>query len=64
MYRMWINQPSGLQSHHALHGRRVLAECEYGDTYRVWFLSGPVVSMQLFGAELSLGWPETSHADA
>lgn len=56
MKRMWINQPSTLQPHHDLHGVNVLAQREYGDTFRVWFLTGDVVSQQMFGSTLSDGW--------
>ena len=58
--RMWINQPSTLQPHHALHGKCVMATREYGDTYRVYFLSGEVVSQQLPESALSIGWPQNA----
>jgi len=58
MKRMWINQPSTLQQYHAMHGTRVLAEHEYGDTYRIWFLDGPIESQQLPGRALLIGWPK------
>lgn len=54
--RMWINQPSSLQPHHALHGVNVLAVHEYGDTFRVYFLSGSTVSQQMLRRTLSNGW--------
>jgi hypothetical protein len=54
--RMWINQPSGLQTFHALHGTNVLAEHEYDDTMRIYFLSGDVISQQVFKSALSEGW--------
>lgn len=54
--RMWINQPSSLQIYHPLHGTNVLAYREYDDTYRVYFLSGPVISQQVTGDALSKGW--------
>jgi len=54
--RMWINQPSTLQSEHHRHGTNVLAAHEYGRTWRVWFLSGPVESSQILGECLSPGW--------
>ncbi len=60
--RMWINQPSTLQPHHALHGERVLAIPESGDTYRVYFLRGDVVSQQMAKTALSDGWPEKESA--
>lgn len=56
MKRMWINQPSTLHSLHSLHSTNVLAVWEYGDTMRVYFLSGPVVSMQVSRNQLSDGW--------
>jgi hypothetical protein len=54
--RMWINQPSTHQAHHALNGTNVLAVHEYDDTYRVYFLSGPIVSQQMSRLALSKGW--------
>ena len=54
--RYWINQPSKLQPHHDMHGVNVLAYHEYDDTYRVYFTSGPVLSMQMFKSALSPGW--------
>lgn len=54
--RMWINQPSTLQPYHTLHGQRVLAMPERGETWRVYFLSGEVVSQQISKAALSSGW--------
>lgn len=54
--RMWVNQPSTLQPHHKLHGTSVLAIKEYDNTYRVYFLSGPIVSQQMTGLALSEGW--------
>jgi hypothetical protein len=55
--RMWINQPSTSQPHHTLHGERVLAVFEYGETYRIYFLRGNVVSQQIATQALSEGWP-------
>ncbi|MBC8737177.1 hypothetical protein F6X40_10190 [Paraburkholderia sp. UCT31] len=54
--RMWINQPSTLQPFHALHGTNVLATREYGDTWRIYFLSGSVISQQISALALSEGW--------
>lgn len=54
--RMWINQPSTLQPLHHLHGTNVLAEIEYGDTLRIYFLSGDVVSQHANKLWLSEGW--------
>lgn len=56
--RMWINQPSGLQPLHHLHGTRVLAHHEYDDTWVVYFLEGDTISMQVLRLWLSEGWPE------
>ena len=55
--RMWINQPSTLQAHHFLHGTKVLAQHEYDDTIRIYFLSGNVVHQQVDRSALSDGWP-------
>ena len=54
--RMWINQPSTLQPLHHLHGTNVLAHHEYDTTWRVYFLSGPVISQQVFRLQLAEGW--------
>ncbi len=54
--RMWINQPSTLQEFHYLHGTNVLAKHEYGDTMRIYFLSGNVISQQISRSTLSEGW--------
>lgn len=54
--RMWINQPSKHQPHHALHGTNVLAQQEHGDVIRIFFLSGDVISQQVSRAHLSEGW--------
>jgi hypothetical protein len=56
IHRKWINQPSKLQMHHDLHGTNVLAYREYEGTWRVYFLSGDIISMQVFGSVLSDGW--------
>jgi hypothetical protein len=56
MKRMWINQPSTLQPHHSMHGVNVLACEERPGTMRVYFLSGNVVSQEMFSNCLSLGW--------
>lgn len=56
LQRMWINQPSTLQQHHDLHGTNVLAYREYDETWRVYFLSGNVISQQMLGRTLSPGW--------
>lgn len=57
--RMWINQPSGRQPLHAMHGTNVLAEPENGDTMRIFFLSGDVVSQRASRLWLSEGWRPT-----
>lgn len=63
--RMWINQPSTLQPHHALHGTNVLAQHEYDDTIRIYFLSGDKVSQQVSKLALSEGWrPDTPTSEA
>lgn len=51
--RMWINQPSTRQPLHHLHGVNVLA-----DDTRVYFLSGPIISMETprQPSPLSNGW--------
>jgi len=54
--RKWINQPSTLQPLHHLHGTNVIAITEYGNTWRIYFLSGDVVSQQADGLSLSDGW--------
>jgi phenolic acid decarboxylase len=53
--RMWINQPSTLQPLHKYHGRNVLAYKE-GTGYRIYFLSGHVIDMQIPSGCLSPGW--------
>lgn len=54
--RMWVNQPSTSQTLHHLHGRNVLAICDYGDIFRIYFLDGPVESQQAPRRALSEGW--------
>lgn len=58
--RMWINQPSTLQTLHHLHGTNVLACHEYDDTWRVYFLNGNLISMQVSFLWLSEGWKKHS----
>lgn len=60
MQRMWINQPSIYQQHHRLHGTPVLAVHDYDNCWRVYFLSGDVISMQMDKSALSNGWPNES----
>jgi hypothetical protein len=57
--RMWINQPSTLQRYHALHGTNVLALRETKSTYRVYFLSGSIISQQIGSDALSSGWRDS-----
>lgn len=56
IFRAWINQPSTAQKFHHLHAVNVLAYCEYGDTMRIYFLSGDIISQQIPKSALSLGW--------
>lgn len=60
--RMWINQPSKLQQLHKLHATNVLAIKEHPERniYRIYFLSGEVVSMDAPANTLSLGWLKQS----
>lgn len=52
-FRAWINAPSKFDPLHRLHGVNVLAQLEYNDIYRVYFLSGSVISQQVLGRYLS-----------
>ena len=54
--RMWINQPSTLQPLHKLNGTNVLAVRQDNGNYRIYFLSGPVVSQDCPRLCLSDGW--------
>jgi hypothetical protein len=54
--RMWVNQPSTLQPFHAMHGVNVLAQPDYGDLMRVYFLAGDTISQQMTRLALSEGW--------
>lgn len=56
--RMWINQPSTSQPLHKLHGTNVLAIRE-GDGWRIYFLSGAVISQQAPFDTLSDGWTQS-----
>lgn len=58
MKRMWINQPSTLQTFHKLHGTCVLATPEYDGKHRIYFLGGDVISQQVYTDVLSEGWPK------
>lgn len=59
--RMWINQPSTFDSLHALHGVNVLAMPDTPKTWRVYFLSGAIISQQIPRAALSSGWRSPRH---
>lgn len=54
--RMWINQPSTLDSLHRWHGTNVLAIPETDTVSRAYLLSGDVSSMQVPTSALSRGW--------
>jgi len=57
MQRMWINQPSRLQAFHRLHGANVLVSASaWEENWRVHFLSGHIVSMEIPKVALSDGW--------
>ena len=60
-YRAWINQPSTHQSHHKLHGERVIvipSESRSETAVRVFFASsGDLISMEIEPHCLSEGWP-------
>ena len=56
--RVWINQPSGLQEYHALHGKRAIAVAEKYDApdcpfVTVYFTEGAVESMRIAKLALS-----------
>ena len=55
-FRVWVNQPSTLQTYHHLNGQNFLAIHEYDDTYCIYFLSGTQISQQISRLALSLGW--------
>jgi hypothetical protein len=59
--RMWINQPSELQRLHKYHGMNVLVLKEFGE-FRAYFLSGPIISMQVPKECLSPGWKGEENA--
>lgn len=56
--RMWINQPSTRDVLHHLHGTNVLGykEKRGRDMYRIYFLSGDIISMRVMNTALSNGW--------
>ena len=59
--RMWVNQPSKLQTYHDLHGMNVLANFKTSgfvkdDDVTIYFLSGPVISQIIDAKALADGW--------
>lgn len=56
LQRMWINQPSGHDAFHHLNQTNVLAITESFRVHRIYFLSGPIISMQILSTALSKGW--------
>jgi hypothetical protein len=46
-YRAWINQPSTLQPHHDLHGRRCIAVDECNRYATIYFTEGEKFSMRI-----------------
>lgn len=62
MERMWINQPSGLQQYHKLHGKNVLLDKKDPNGPRIYFLSGPVISQDIDILALSKGWKDDPHS--
>jgi hypothetical protein len=54
--RVWVNQPSTSQPPHHLHGQRFLAVHEKDDIFRIYFLSGSVISQQISKDALCYGW--------
>jgi len=53
LMRKWINQPSGLQPYHKLHGKRVIYD---PNTEEIWFTGGNIISQQILPEALSDGW--------
>lgn len=45
IYRAWINQPSAMQIHHALHGKTVIVADDGAHMVRVYFTEGETHSM-------------------
>lgn len=56
MKRMWIDQPSTLQTFHDLHGVNVLCCPSKEDTVRVYFLEGKIISQLIWRNALAPGW--------
>ena len=46
IYRAWINQPSTQQPLHRLHGVRCIVQDDGSQSVTIWFVDGPVHSMQ------------------
>lgn len=61
--RGWVNCPSWSDQYHAYHGRNVLFVME-GLSARVYFTEGPVESMLMHRAALSLGWKKATSEPA
>lgn len=59
--RMWINQPSSSQPLHKLNGTNVLAHKESDGIYKIYFLSGKVVSQLAPALCLRDGWVRTDY---
>lgn len=59
--RVWVNQPSTLQMDHKYNGMHGLVnlnefrDSSKGPIVRLWFATGPVVSVEVFKSSLSLG---------
>lgn len=59
LQRVWINQPSTLQTHHNLHGTKVLVDFSKDKSSPdVYFLGRGVHRMRVSAEALSSGWPE------
>ena len=56
--RVWVNQPSTHQPCHKWHGTNMLAIADGEHMARAYFLSGPVIPIQVPVLSLSLGWKE------
>jgi len=55
--RMWINQPSSLQTYHNYHGCNVIAWLDNNkSTTQISFISGDIISMEIDTIALSKGW--------
>jgi hypothetical protein len=58
--RMWVNQPSTLQTYHKFHGMEVIAIKLDDQTSQVYFISTSWTSMEMDNLALSYGWPKTN----